>query len=378
MPSLFNFLHSSDLHLGKPFGRFNEDLRARLREARHQKISRLASAARRLNASHVLLAGDTFDAETPSPHTLRQAIRAFAHEQDITWIILPGNHDSLLATELWTRFQKERPGNVVLALEEGISTIAPGVELLAAPCPVRHAGRDLTEWMDAAETEQGALRLGLAHGPIQGFSEEDAPLDVIAPDRAGRARLDYLALGDWHGRLEVSARCHYPGSPEADGFKHRRTSCALHVRIAASGAVPKVAEIETGDFHWLGLKLDFRPGDDPKSRLEAELPPPASRRNALVELRAVGRLSLAERARLHHAVADLADDFGSLDCDLSLLDLEQEPADLSEIDPQAGALRTAADRLLAGSEDTDVAAETRRVKRGALARLYGYALAAQE
>lgn len=375
---VFSFVHSSDLHLGKPFGRFGEDLRARLREARHQKIARLATHARRVGATHVLLAGDSFDAETPPPHIVRQAIRAFAQEHDIAWVVLPGNHDSLLATELWARFQKECPENVTLALAEGVTELAPGVALLSAPCPVRHAGRDLTEWMDAAETPPGTLRIGLAHGPIQGFGEEDAPRDIVAPDRARRARLDYLALGDWHGRLAVAPNCHYPGTPEADSFKHDRAACALHVALTAPGAPPTVTEIETGDISWIGLSLDFRPGDDPRAHLDRALPAAGGRRDALVDLTALGRLSLAERARLDRAIADLTDDFGSFEADLGRLDLAHETADLDEIDGPGGALRTAATRLLAGADDTEVDARTRRVRRAALARLYGYALEARE
>ena len=63
----YRFLHSSDLHLGKPFGRFPEGIRHRLREARHGAIGRLAAAARSGGAATILLAGDTFDAEPPAP-----------------------------------------------------------------------------------------------------------------------------------------------------------------------------------------------------------------------------------------------------------------------------------------------------------------------
>jgi hypothetical protein len=186
---LICFLHSSDLHIGKPFGRFDDDLRARLREARFQKIARLAAVARDGGASLVLLAGDTFDAETPPPQLMRQTIRAFAQESDITWVILPGNHDSLAATELWARFSRECPSNVILALQEAVIEVGSDLAILPAPCQVRHAGRDLTTWMDGAQTDPGRVRLGLAHGAIQGFSEEDRPLDLIAPDRA--------RLGGW-------------------------------------------------------------------------------------------------------------------------------------------------------------------------------------
>jgi DNA repair exonuclease SbcCD nuclease subunit len=68
--SMFRFLHSSDLHLGRAFGGYPEVIRHRLREARHSAIARLAKAARDGGAGMVLLAGDTFDAETPAPETL--------------------------------------------------------------------------------------------------------------------------------------------------------------------------------------------------------------------------------------------------------------------------------------------------------------------
>lgn len=92
----FRFLHSSDLHLGRAFGGYPEGIRHRLREARHGAIARLAQAARAGGAGVVLLAGDTFDAETPAPETLRQALRAMGEEGDLTWVLLPGNHDSLV------------------------------------------------------------------------------------------------------------------------------------------------------------------------------------------------------------------------------------------------------------------------------------------
>ena len=374
---MIRFLHSSDLHIGKPFGRFDDDLRARLREARFQKIARLAAVARDGGASLVLLAGDTFDAETPPPHLMRQTVRAFAQESDITWVILPGNHDSLAATELWARFARECPDNVILALQAEVIEVGEAV-ILPAPCPVRHAGRDLTTWMDTAQTDPGQVRLGLAHGAIQGFSEEDKPLDLIAPDRAQLAGLDYLALGDWHGPIEVAGNCHYSGTPESDSFKHDVVASALLVEIDAPGAAPRVSRVETGFIRWQAIELNFQPGDDPAERLHAALPEPAKRRDTLVRLTATGRLSLAERARLEQAISDNDEDFATFEFNLQRLDLEHESADLDDIEPTAGALRAAAEQLLAGAENPDVDAEARRVSRAALGRLYGYALKVQE
>ena len=125
----FRFLHASDLHLGKPFGGYPEGIRNRLREARHAAIGRLAQAARQGGAQVVLLAGDSFDAETPAPDTLRQALRAMAEEADIRWIMLPGNHDSLAASELWRRIATDGPAASFAARSEA-----------NARCPSSQAG----------------------------------------------------------------------------------------------------------------------------------------------------------------------------------------------------------------------------------------------
>ena len=67
---MIRFRHTADLHLGKPFGRFPEDLRGRLREARHASIGRLAAVAR----THGV-AGDGVCASKVSPATRMSATR---------------------------------------------------------------------------------------------------------------------------------------------------------------------------------------------------------------------------------------------------------------------------------------------------------------
>lgn len=59
------FLHTADLHLAKPFGRFDADTQAALRMARLDAVRRLGDAARAEKAQLILIAGDTFDAEAP-------------------------------------------------------------------------------------------------------------------------------------------------------------------------------------------------------------------------------------------------------------------------------------------------------------------------
>jgi len=160
---MFGFIHTSDLHLGKRFGNFEGDLPGRLREARHAVLGKLARHAREQNAPTVLLAGDTFDSETPAPDIRRQAMTEMAQHEDIHWIILPGNHDSLQASELWQRMAGDAPPNVILAVEPSPVSVGPNAYVLPAPCTFRRPGRDLTEWMGESGLDDTALRIGLAH-----------------------------------------------------------------------------------------------------------------------------------------------------------------------------------------------------------------------
>jgi DNA repair exonuclease SbcCD nuclease subunit len=368
----FRFIHSSDLHLGKRFGQFTDDLPARLREARHAVIGKLAEHAHAHDTRTILLAGDTFDTETPAPDVKRQALAEMAHQASIRWIILPGNHDSLQATQLWSTLRAEAPGNVTLALEATPLELASGVTLLPAPCTTRRPGRDLSEWMDNAATGDGTIRIGLAHGAVTSFSEEDAGSDVIAPDRARRAGLSYLALGDWHGGVEIDPRTRYSGTPEPDRFKHDRPGEALLVSIEGAAALPDVTVLETGTFSWRTLVLDLLDGEDAVARMQSLLPQARMRRQALVTLAAGGQARLEARAALARAVENVRPDFAWLSFDDAALATECDAGDLDAID-RAGALREAADALLAEADDTARSAEEREIARAALGRLYAYA-----
>lgn len=371
---MFRFIHSSDLHLGKPYGQMPDDLRGRLIEARFQKIDALLDVAEREGATHILLAGDTFDAETPSPATRRQAIRAMGRDTGIQWVILPGNHDSLAADELWRTLADEAPPTVTLALSPEPILLADSVTLLPAPCPARRAGRDLTEWMDGADTPDGHIRIGLAHGGVQSFSEDGSD-DTLAPDRTTRARLDYLALGDWHGVMQVEPRTWYSGTPETDQFKHDGTAGTLVVTIPGAGQPPQVTPAETGKFRWKIQTLNLIPGADPLPQIDEALPPEAARRDALIRLDLTGRITPMHRQAMLAALKSAAPDFASLDWRVRDLAVEYQAEDLDQID-QAGVLRAAADQLHRESEDENAAIEDRTVARNALNRLYGYAVEA--
>ncbi len=371
---MLRFLHSSDLHLGKPFGRFPEDVRARLRHARAEALPRLAHLARMHGASHVLLAGDTFDQMTPAPRVIRQALNAMAQAEGIGWLILPGNHDHAGASELWRQLRHDAPANVTALLDPCPHPLTEGAVLLPAPPSERTPGRDLTDWFDSADTG-AALRIGLAHGSVADFEGTSGAggSSVIAPDRAVRAGLAYLALGDWHGQRRIGPETWYSGAPEVDSFRHAMAPGALLVEIRAPGAPAQVTPLETGTIRWQRLELVLDPHDDPVAAHAACLPPLAARGDCLFDLRLRGQTRPAARTELDRAITESAPDFLWHSADATGLALLHDTSDLDLIDAQ-GALRATAESLAADAADATLPEQDRTAAADALAQLFAFAL----
>ena len=366
----FRFIHTSDLHLGTKFANIPEppdgSVRGRLREARHGAIARIAAAARDHGATDILVAGDTFDTPTPSLSVVRQALSAMGEDQTIRWWLLPGNHDNLREAEpLWDKIARDAPNNVHAILDASPISLSPEATLL--PCPVvwRSAGADPTDALVSMRSEAGTLRIGLAHGGVTDFTDAGAN---IPPDRDVSAQLDYLALGDWHGRVTIGARVQYCGSPEQDRFKHGQRGVCLAVTLDSPGAVPRVQEVTIGSFLWQELALELTPRTNAAAALAA-LVPGTGRRDLLVRIQATGWAGLPDQVALQHTAAQLGPEFAHFDLQTGKLGTQYDVADLDEID-RGGALRLAADTLLAAAEDEAASQADRDVSADALARLY--------
>ncbi|WP_108836323.1 metallophosphoesterase [Tateyamaria sp. Alg231-49] len=366
----FKFVHTSDLHLGSGFGTMPEELRGRLIEARHEVLSRLVQSARDHGAQHILVAGDTFDTTGPSAGVRRQAATKMSADSDVHWWIIPGNHDSLAAEELWRLFEEETGPNVHVLRESEPVEIAEGVWLLPSPWPRQFPGFDLTAWMTDAATPENALRIGLAHGGITDFGDNYDASTLIPPNRAESAQLDYLALGDWHGMVDVNPRTQFSGTPERDSYRHDgRGSCHL-VTIAGPGAVPSIKRQETGRFYWSAKQLNLSPNMDVVSAFQELLDPETEqRRDQLLRIEAEGYLHMEERAALEDAASKVAPDFGRFVFLDSKLATEYQADDLDLI-ATGGALRVAAEELQVEAEGHGVSEQDARLAQAALNRLW--------
>jgi DNA repair exonuclease SbcCD nuclease subunit len=362
------FIHTADWQIGKPFRNFGEK-EIVLRQARLSAIEVIGKLAEHEAAPHVLVAGDLYDTDSPAQKTLLEPLERMRRFSGINWHIIPGNHDHHRGNGLWDRVRGTGlPANVHLHITP--EPVHLGAEAVLLPAPLRRKteASDLTEWMDGAATAPGLMRIGLAHGSITGFDAGGEANNPIAPDRAKRAGLDYLALGDWHRTMQINPSTWYAGTPESDRFNSQELGQVLLVEIAGSGAVPVVSTRRTGTYRWLSVSEEITSEADIDG-LERRLRTLPDLSSLLVRLQVKGTLPLAGRAELERRLAVLEAAMFWLEPDLMRLAIHPTLEDFERIDFQ-GVLREAAEALRAMAENPVNSAAERRRAEEALVQLY--------
>ena len=341
-----SFIHTADWQIGKVFGTIGADAAVLLKAQRIKTVQRIAELATERRVDAVLVAGDVFENNLVSNETIYALVHAMEGFKS-PWILIPGNHDPGVAESVWQRMQALGcPDNVRIALEPQLITLADDrLAVLPAALRRKHEIEDLTAAWDAIDTPAGAVRVGLAHGSVEGLlpGGGDA-VNPIALDRAARARLDYLALGDWHGTYKISERTWYSGTPEPDRFRNNDAGNVLRVTVAAPGATPLVEPLHVARHLWAAIEATLNHSED-LAALEAQL-------NGLVEpldqhivlLTITGAVDFSTRDKLDRLLTKWRGRLTWLGDDCSSLVALPTDADLDRID-SAGFVRSAMERL---------------------------------
>lgn len=299
------FIHTADWQIGKQFGQFDKDEAAFLANQRISTVAAIGELATRQDVDAVLVAGDVFDTQSVSSRTLHRLASAMESFRG-PWVLLPGNHDPALSESVWQQWQRTvtLPPNVHLALAPGVVELSSaGLAVLCAPLTQRHTQRDLTEPFGHWESGERLVRVGLAHGSVQGvLPDEMETQNPIAPDRAEQARLDYLALGDWHGTLRVNPRVAYSGAAETDVFRNNESGNVLEVRVGRQGEVPEIIAHPVSHYQWQEVRFRLSVSED-LDRLRAQLT--GVDRQVVLKLHLEGAVDLAQHQQLGHWLDEL-------------------------------------------------------------------------
>ena len=271
VPTAITVLHTADWQIGKPYGRVKDpDKRSRLRQVRLEVIDRLAAAAAACEATAVVVAGDLFDAPTPSPSDV-SAVCAAIGRIGCPTVVIPGNHDHGGPGSIWqspllaSERQRRAPALLVPEPRQPLEL----EQLVVLPCGLqqRHDSNDPCGWLDQLDWSRlppDKPRLVLAHGGVSGFAGSDlddehpsGPANLINLKADWLAQVDYVALGDWHGCKQVHPKAWYSGTPEADRFPRSadyRSGQVLAVTLQR-GAAPRVSPQPCGAVGWHPLQV---------------------------------------------------------------------------------------------------------------------------
>ena len=347
--TMTSFLHSADWQLGKPFARIaDEEQRGRVQRERLEAVRRIGDIARERKASFVVVAGDLFDSATPKDATISHALAAIG-SIGVPVYAIPGNHDHGGPDSLWERSFYRRQAEAVAPNFHILLERQPVErdDAVLLPCPLlrRHEPDDPTTWLRRWEPAEGDQRprIVIAHGSTRAFGgaalgnsvdgEEAGQANAIDLGRLPLDKLDYIALGDWHGFLKVGEKAWYSGAHEIDRFPKadQRPGHVAAVTVSRGG-LSVVEALPTGKLRWLRHEVAL--GDDGPGVLNRILRAATGSRydDCLVELVLTGAVSLADRSRLDTLLDDWRAGLVRLDLDdqVRLLPSDEEMRSLTE------------------------------------------------
>lgn len=313
---MIRFLHTSDWQLGMTRHFLSPEAQARFTEARFESIRTMAAIAAEQDCAFVVVAGDVFETNQVDRRTVARAFDALA-AFDVPVYLLPGNHDCLDPTSVFTRpsFEKRCPDHVHVLLDATAHRPCEGVEVVGAPWRSKAPLHDLVAELLASLEPAPGHRVVVAHGSAD---------TVMAADRVNPAKIEmagfaaaladgrahYLALGDRHSKTEAGPAAWYSGAPEPTSYRETDAGEALVVELSAGP--PRVAAHRVGTWHFHRVKAPLSEGQGVES-LAAKLDAIDDKRRAIVKLSLQGSVSLAQWAKIETLLDEQRDLFAALE-----------------------------------------------------------------
>ena len=365
-------IHTADWQIGKVFRFVDDATMGVLQEARLEAIATLGRLALAEDAPTVLVAGDIYDVATAEDRTLGQPLERMRGFAGVRVAPDPGQSRSAPGR----RARGSACSGAACRTTSGCTSSRrrwPSPAAGRSCCRRRSPAAGRSPTRPPGWTRRRPPRERCGSGSPTARSAPSAPMrraqpNLIDPARPARARLDYLALGDWHGTKRIGPRCWYSGTPEVDDFGVIDGGQALLVELAGAGRPGRgPRRAPSGASHWRQEALQIQSVDDVEvvvARLRALHEEPA---RLLLDLCLEGTLSLAGRERLGRALDDLRAAVCFLRVDDERLYLSPSAEDLEAI-AHGGFVRVAAESLRALADDPDEPA--REIAARALLRLY--------
>lgn len=296
------FVHTADWQLGMTRHFLSTEAQARFDQARIDAVTSIGRLAVEHGCGFAVVCGDVFETNQVTRKIVVRALEAMAATPNVTFYLLPGNHDPLDAASVFRSrtFVEHRPNNVVVLTDEQPLEVEAGVELIAAPWTSKRSvvdlvGRAVHSGLEANRAPLG-VRIVVGHGAVDAMTP-----DSNSPALIGLAELEaaissgdihYVALGDRHSTTDVgtTGRIWYSGAPEPTDYDETDPANALVVDVDRD-TVSVIAH-KIGCWRFVRREIDVASSDD-CGRLDRWLGELADKERTIVKLAIVGQVSLA-------------------------------------------------------------------------------------
>ena len=326
---MLKILASADYHLGMKFAGY-PSVQKELAEARFLSLKRLVDTANESECALFLIAGDLFDRVSVSAKEVRRAAELLNGFQGRLAAVLPGNHDfySGSSGSLWTRFT-EAAGDRILLLRDprvyDLSHYDLKIHLVAGPCDSKHSKNSAVSWLreggdkeKPTEVQGEPLRIGVAHGSIEGISPDAQGVYFpMKHEQLDEAPVDIWIIGHTHRQhpLDIqgirSSRAApppvlIPGTPEPDGFDCRHGGTAWMIEVDEDKQIHLQA-LSTGTYSFIRKEHTLESASDLQTLLK-ELRSIEQART-LLRLTLRGRLEADQLSKLRRHLAETEQSF---------------------------------------------------------------------
>ena len=190
-------LHTSDIHLGASHLREYDPAKiGEVNDRAHHALKALVDLSIQAKTNLVIIAGDLFDHNRVDNPTIEFALREL-HRAIVPVLILPGNHDCLVADSVYRRvcFSKVAPNVHIFTACEGERFSFPELDLAVWGKPITSYGGDLHPMAGIPPRSGERWQIAVAHGYYVGAQPEARCSFQVDEEEIVKSCQDYIALG---------------------------------------------------------------------------------------------------------------------------------------------------------------------------------------
>lgn len=207
MKKPLKILHTSDTHLGDPYGHSSSE----------KSFKNVLDAVDSTQSNFLLIVGDVFDNERVSDECLQFFISQISRT-NIPIIILPGNHDLMHSNSVYKRSVfSDSPNNLYIFKNP------EGEEIQFTEYGISFWGKAMQEhspqfqpMTNISFKNTDYWKVALAHGQFEDEKINSGRSSLIFPNHIAESGCDYVALGHWDSFTNVSQKkipAYYSGCP---------------------------------------------------------------------------------------------------------------------------------------------------------------------